>query len=258
MSKNILLWGVGWLGLPLVKHLNENENKFYCITRNLDKINFLSSIDVYATTTDELFHAPKNLSQFDVFIITVPPTSDISFFNVLSKILNSLSDECQVIYTSSTGIYKNVNGLVNEKSELDSTSGVFKVEEFIQNKRVHNLTILRLSGLIGPKRHPVHFLAKKSINTNPSQVVNLIQQIDVIRIIELFIEKKELGIFNISSAEHPTRIEYYSQAAHEFGVNPLSFESDEHQSGKIVDIKKWVELFPYFTFTSIYDFEKCR
>ena len=58
--------------------------------------------------------------------------------------------------------YKNIDGLINEKSELDSTSSVYKMEGFLQKNRPQNLTILRLGGLIGPKRHPVHFLAKKS------------------------------------------------------------------------------------------------
>lgn len=258
MSKNILIWGVGWLGLPLAKHLHEAQCKVCCITRNLNKKEFLTSLALEARTIDEFIDDSYNLSQFDVFILTIPPVSDLAFFDYLSYLLNNLPDKCQVIYTSSTGIYKNLDGLINEDSVLDSTTGVFKVEEFIQNNRSQNLTILRLSGLIGPKRHPVHFLAKKSINTNPSQAVNLIQQIDVIKIIELFIETKELGIFNISSPEHPSRKEYYSCAAKEFSLNSLSFENDEHQSGKIVDAKKLVKLFPNFTFTSIDDFEKCR
>lgn len=258
MSNNILLWGVGWLGFPLAKHLNEIDNKICCITRNQDKKEFLASHALEARIIDEVLEESYNISQFDVFILTIPPVSDLVFFDKLSYLLNNLPNQCQVIYTSSTGIYKDFNGLVNENSELDSTTGVFKVEGFIQNKRIQNTTILRLGGLIGPKRHPVHFLAKKSINTNPSQVVNLVQQTDVIELVSSFTDAKKSGIFNVCSAEHPSRKEYYTQAAQVFGINPLSFENDEHRSGKIVNTKKLTELFPRFTFSSIYDFEKCK
>jgi hypothetical protein len=88
--------------------------------------------------------------------------------------------------------------------------------------------------------------------------VNLVQQFDVIELVSFFTDIKKSGIFNVCSLEHPNRKEYYSRAAQEFGLASLSFENDEHQSGKIVDTKIIAELFPNFTFTSIYDFEKCR
>jgi nucleoside-diphosphate-sugar epimerase len=258
MAKKILVWGVGWLGLPLVKHLQESDFQVCCLTRSADKKALLTSTSFDALTIDELLEGPNYFADCEVFIVTVPPVADSSLFDKLSSLLNNLPNECQVIYTSSTGIYKNFDGLINEKSELDSTSSVYKMEGFLQKNRPQNLTILRLGGLIGPKRHPVHFLAKKSINTNPSQAVNLVQQIDVIKLVSFFTDIKKSGIFNVCSPEHPSRKEYYSRAAQEFGLASLSFENDEHQSGKIVDTKKIAELFPNFTFTSIYDFEKCR
>ena len=258
MTKKILVWGVGWLGLPLVKYLKESGFQVCCLTRSADKKALLTSASFDALTIDELLEGPNYFADCNVFILTIPPVADSSFFDKLFSLFNNLPNECQVIYTSSTGIYKNFDGLINEKSELDSTSSVYKMEGFLQKNRPQNLTILRLGGLIGPKRHPVHFLAKKSVNVNPNQVVNLVQQIDVIKLLSFFSVSKKSGIVNICSHEHPTRKEYYSYAAKEFGLATLSFENDEHQSGKIVDTKKIAELFPNFTFTSIYDFEKCR
>jgi nucleoside-diphosphate-sugar epimerase len=258
MSKNIFLWGAGWLGLPLAKSISESSNKVSCITRSREKKNFLISHSLNATTIDELVHEPQVLKKCDVFIVTVPPVAEFSFNESLSFFLKFLPQDCHVIHISSTGIYKNSDGLKDENSEIDSTKGVYQSEDFLQKNNHQNLTILRLGGLIGPKRHPVHFLAKKTVNENPNQVVNLVQQIDVIRIVLYFIESKKSGIFNVCSPEHPTRKEYYNLAAKAFGLKSLSFENDEHQSGKIVDTKKLVGLFPDFTFNSIYDFEKCK
>ena len=258
MSQNVFLWGAGWLGLPLSKSISESGNNVSCITRSCGKKNFLIAHSLNATTIDELVHEPKVLKKCDVFIITVPPVAELSFDESLSFFLKFLPQYCHVIYTSSTGIYKNSNGLINENSEKDSIKDVFQIEDFLQKQKSQSLTILRLGGLIGPKRHPVHFLAKKTVNENPNQVVNLVQQIDVIQVVLYFIESKKSGIFNVCSPEHPTRKEYYNLAAKAFGLKSLSFENDEHQSGKIVDTKKLVGLFPDFTFNSIYDFEKCK
>jgi len=258
MTKKILVWGVGWLGFPLVKSLKEYNHKVICITRNAEKKQLLSSNFLDVFLVGELRENLGYLSECDVFILTIPPSIDAAFNDALSLILSSLSPDCHVIYTSSTGIYKNSNGLIDETAELDLKSSVFQTEDFLHKQSIDNLSILRLGGLIGPKRHPVHFLAKKEINSNPDQVVNLIQQEDVIEVILRIIETKTTGIFNVCSSEHPVRKEYYNSAAKVFGLNSLSFENDEHQSGKIVDTKKLRGLFPNITFTSIYDFEKCR
>jgi nucleoside-diphosphate-sugar epimerase len=258
MVNNILVWGLGWLGMPLAKNLLKNENNVYCITRSYDKKELLNSNFLNAFTLDKLPDFSNSIKKCDVFILTVPPINDLSFFEQLSFILSHLPEYCQLIYTSSTGVYININGEVSENSELDKSNKSYQIEEFLQEKRSQNLTILRLGGLIGPKRHPVHFLAKKSVNLNPSQVVNLVQQIDVITIVGLVVEFKQSGIFNICSHEHPTRKVYYNSASTEFGLGSLIFEMDEHQSGKIVDSKKISELFLNFTFSSIYDFEKCK
>jgi nucleoside-diphosphate-sugar epimerase len=258
MANNILVWGVGWLGLPLVKKLKETCNNICCITRSSEKIELLNKYSFQAVTVDEFIDNTIFLKDFDVFILTTPPVEDPSFFEMLSLILTFLPNDCQVIYTSSTGIYKNSDGLLNETSEIDVKSNAYQTEVFLSKKRNQNLTILRLGGLIGPKRHPVHFLAKKSVNTNPNQVVNLIQQIDVIRVIKLFIDIKKSGIYNVCSPEHPTRKEYYEFASREFELDKLIFDTDEHQSGKLISSNKLTELFPDFTFTSIYDIEKCK
>lgn len=258
MSQNVFLWGAGWLGLPLAKSISESGNNVSCITRSSEKKNFLISLSLNAITLDELVDEPEILKKCDVLIVTVPPVAEFSFYESLSFFLKSLPYYCHVIYTGSTGIYKNPEGLIDENSEIDSIKGVFQIEDFLQKQIHQNLTILRLGGLIGPKRHPVHFLVKKPVNENPNQVVNLVQQIDVIKVVLYFINSKKSGIFNVCSPEHPTRKEYYNLAAKAFGLRPISFENDEHQSGKIVDIKKLVELIPDHTFNSIYDFEKCK
>jgi hypothetical protein len=86
----------------------------------------------------------------------------------------------------------------------------------------------------------------------------LIHQQDVINLIQLLIETKITGVFNVCSSEHPTRKEYYTSAAKTFNLGKLLFEMDVNQTGKVIDTRKLIELFPTYTFTSIFDFEKCK
>jgi nucleoside-diphosphate-sugar epimerase len=163
-----------------------------------------------------------------------------------------------LIYTSSIGVYFSTPGVVDENSLIDETHAVAQIEKLISVAKSGNSTILRLGGLIGPKRHPVHFLAKRSQNSNPGQAVNLVQQQDVVRVIELFVQNPTFGTFNVCSSEHPTRKEYYNEAATAFGLEPISFENSTNESGKIVDSSKLERLFPAGISTSIYDFERCN
>ena len=258
MPKKIIVWGIGWLGLPLVKELQDANNEVICITRSVDKKEYLKSINVKSLFFEEVLVDPTSIQECDVFIIAIPPTVEAIFFETLYLFLNSLPNHAHLIYTSSTGIYENRDGLVDENSELDKSSKVYQTEHFLKNRKFKNTTILRLGGLIGPKRHPVHFLAKNTMNSCPNQVVNLIHQQDVINLIQVFIERKTLGIFNICSVEHPTRKDYYTSAAETFKLGELLFESDVFKTGKIIDTTKLLKLLPTYTFTSIFDFEKCK
>ena len=257
-TKKIVIWGAGWLGLPLAKSLQSVNNQVVCITRSPDKKEYLRSINIDAVSMDELIGNPAEVEDCNVLIVSVPPSADTTFYEALDFVLKTLPINAQVIYTSSTGIYKNKNGLVDENSEIETTSKVYQTEQFLLTRKFNKITILRLGGLIGPKRHPVHYLAKNTINSCPHQLVNLIQQKDVIDLIQLFIETKITGVFNVCSAEHPTRQEYYTLAAKTFNLGNLLFEMDVNQTGKVIDTRKLIELFPTYTFTSIYDFEKCK
>lgn len=258
MPEKVLIWGIGWLGLPLARNIQSIGYQICCITRNIEKKESLIGSSLEALTIDDLLASPNYLSDCDVFILTVPPSEDSNFLEQLSLVLKYLPDKTQVVYTSSTGIYKNSNGFVDENSMTDSSSSIFSIEELLQNNRKQNLVILRLGGLIGPERHPIHFLAKKSVNENPNQAVNLIQQSDVIEIVMLFIESKKSGIFNLCSNEHPSRKDYYSHSAKVWGYKPLVFSEGNKDIGKIVQTNKFVAYFPKFNFTSIYEFQYCK
>ena len=258
MSKNTVIWGAGWLGIPLAKSLKNEGHCAFCITRSQEKKELLASSGIDASTIEYFRTNTELISKCSTFIITLPPAGDSIFLEQMKQTIQLLPVETHLIYTSSIGVYLPTSGLVDENSPIDETHAVAQFEKTISVAKSDNLTILRLGGLIGPKRHPVHFLAKRNQNSNPNQVVNLIHQEDVIRVIEAFVLKPIVGVFNVCSSEHPTKKEYYNEAATAFGLEPISFENSSNELGKTVDSSKLERLFPLVVSTSIYNFESCK
>ncbi|MEY4571902.1 MAG: nucleotide sugar dehydrogenase [Bacteroidota bacterium] len=257
MTKSIVIWGMGWLGIPLAKKLREEDHQVIGITRNEDKKEQLFINGIQAIILIDLEGEIEKIKSCQIFILLVPPRRDSLFLENLDFILHNLPKSACFIYTSSIGIYQNINGVVDENSLLDETSDVFFSENFIQARR-ENSIFLRLGGLIGPNRHPVHFLAKKMLNKSANQVVNLVQQTDVIEVITRIIQNPIPGIYNLCSNEHPTRHQYYNEAAQAFGFKELEFENSNFESGKIIDSKKVIQACGLNKFTSLYDFELCK
>jgi nucleoside-diphosphate-sugar epimerase len=258
MSKNTVIWGAGWLGIPLAKSLKRGGHSVFCITRSEEKKELLASSGIDASTIEQFQLNSELVSQCSTFIIALPPVIEYDFLEQLKQTIQLLPAASHLIYTSSIGVYPSATGVVDENSPIDETHAVAQFEKIISTSKPDKCTILRLGGLIGPKRHPVHFLAKRNQNSHPGQVVNLVQQQDVIRVIESFVLNPTVGIFNVCSSEHPTRKEYYKEAATAFGLERISFENSSNEPGKIVNSSKLERFFPLIVSTSIYNFERCK
>ena len=61
LTKKIVIWGAGWLGLPLAKSLQSLNNQVVCITRSTDKKEYLRSINIDAVSMDELLGNPAEV-----------------------------------------------------------------------------------------------------------------------------------------------------------------------------------------------------
>jgi nucleoside-diphosphate-sugar epimerase len=258
MKNTIVLWGVGWLGIPLAQSLQKAGNSVWCITRSEEKKLFLASNGIHAESIEGFQKNHELISICSTFIIALPPVKDSDFLEQMKQTIQLLPAETHIIYTSSIGVYLPTSGLVDENSPIDETHDVTQIEKLVSTYKPNKSTILRLGGLIGPKRHPVHFLAKRNQNVNPNQVVNLVHQEDVTRVIEAFVEKPTFGIFNVCSSQHPSRKDYYNEAANAFDLEPIGFEKSTSEKGKIVDSSKLVQLFPAVFSMSIQHFESCK
>ena len=92
---------------------------------------------------------------------------------------------------------------------------------------------LRLSGLVGGSREPGRFLAGRSFEGG-EEPINLVAQEDLLRFIPALLARQDWpSVLNVSTPHHPSRREFYSQAAKLRGLPPPQFSGGGQ--GKTID-----------------------
>ena len=126
-KKTILLFGVGWLGRELIHSLSENEYDIYVATRRSKKqidfgrpVHFLN-VSYHSNQLSFIDSSIHKLS-FDVAVVMLPPSGFNDYSNVIRSICEQVDNVKQLIYTSSTGVYQEFEGLVNEHSDIDENN----------------------------------------------------------------------------------------------------------------------------------------
>ena len=236
MKKNCVIIGFGWLGQPLGSEIAKLGFTVYGGTRNTEKFPALAQYKIKGFQIDfneqeiSLDLSTEKIQNTSLIIFSIPPTGFSNYAESLLTIAKLFPNDTHLLFTSSTGVYKEVNESLNEKSTLDENHAVTKAENLLLKNFKERLTILRLAGLIGENRHPVKYFLNKQNIPNGLAPVNLIQLTDVIPVFLTVIQEKKVNqIYNVCSPEHPTRMDYYGEIAQQnFGVQ-LSFlaEGDE-------------------------------
>ena len=187
------------------------------------------------------------INNIDVLIINFPPRRIENIETIypaqINQIIKATPSSVKVIFVSSTAVYANTNDRVTESTPAQPTKAsgkaVLTAEQKLRQHFGKNLTILRLAGLIGPKRHPGKFLANKRQLKNPNVPVNLIHQEDCIALIQAIIEQDCFGeIINGCADEHPIRKDYYTKAAIALQLTTPTFLAETASSYKLVDNTK--------------------
>ncbi len=251
-TKQISILGCGWLGLPLAKYLiAQNYNVKGSTTSNakeqLLKDNGITPyVFSLATTPNEKLYTDF-LEGSSIVIINFPPKRVPDIVTVyqeqMNRILPFIKADQKVIFVSSTSVYQNTNDWVTEDlknlPEKNSGHAVLAVETMLKNTLKSNVTILRLSGLIGYDRVPGRFLANKKEVKNGKAPINVIHQDDCIGLIKAIIDNNAWGeVINGCADEHPTRELFYVLAAEKEHLTPPQFiDTEEIQFKKVSNVK---------------------
>ncbi|MCH2229521.1 MAG: uroporphyrinogen-III C-methyltransferase [Crocinitomicaceae bacterium] len=253
MKKQISIIGLGWLGEPLGISLAQNGYDVKGTTTSDEKLMRLSRHPFYVgkirlEEAGIIGDWETIIEGSNTLVLNFPPGKrKEAYGTIMQHICDQTPADKQVIFVSSTSVYGNENKEVTEESETNpqrrSGIEVHAAEEILRNYFGDNLTVVRMAGLIGPKRHPGRFLAGRKSLKNPSVPVNLIHQQDAVKLLQLVIEKECYGeVFNGCSDQHPERRSFYENAAKALNLPLPSFDEDEEQKWKTVSNRKSKEL----------------
>jgi nucleoside-diphosphate-sugar epimerase len=240
----VLIIGCGWLGLPLGKKLAEAGMTISGTTTRQEKLVELELNGIASHLfrgLEDLGYLKKVISSADWVILTIPPSGAMNYPDLIHNLVVAFPSTCNIIFTSSIGVYQPTAGLVNEEATCLSDHPVYCAEEVIRKIAPNRSVVLRLGGLFGSGRHPIKFLAGRSEIAQGNAPVNLVHLKDVVEAIEVLIGKKQFsGTYNLVFPDHPTKEFYYQEKANQLGLLKPVYKTDD-TVGKIVVADKIVK-----------------
>lgn len=258
MNKNqkISICGCGWLGLPLATNLASQGYSVYGSKRNVEdvktlKIHGIQGVTIQLPLIDTINKIPDLMTFFntDVLIINVPPGRVENSSEQFKKNVIQLSDLAKqhgtkkIIFISTTSIYAECQGEITEDTPTNPNTESGHAHVWLENElRKHwqdDLVVLRLSGLIGPDRHPAKHIVKRYESMgkaleNGLTPVNLIHQQDIIAAIQsIIMQWPERKVLHLAAHTHPTRKQYYQTMAQHLNLTIPKFINNGEDS-------KWI------------------
>lgn len=250
--KKVAIIGLGWLGMPLALSLITRGWQVTGSKTTPDGVEAarMCGIESYLLRLEpELTCEPEDLDALmsvDALVVLLPPRRCGPDADLYLQVVQELVDTAlarhisRIIFTSSTSVYGNTQGITKETSPREpvTASGTVlkELEDWLHNLPGTSVDILRLAGLVGPKRHSGRFLAGKSV-ADGEHGVNLVHLDDVVAAITLLLQAPKGGhIYNICAPQHPSRATFYPQMARQLGLAPPVFAPATGEGkGKIID-----------------------
>ena len=191
---------------------------------------------------------PDNIIGFlqsQTLIINIPSKNIDGYRKLVESIADS--EIKNVLFVSSTSVYENNNTTISESDGCElAQSPLLAIENMIRGCSNIKSTIIRFGGLVGYSRNPGKFFKKGRVVQNPESNVNLIHRDDCIGIISQIIQQQVWGeVFNCCADTHPTKREFYSNAAKSSGMQIPEFAESGDQSFKIISNQKVKQILNY-------------
>jgi nucleoside-diphosphate-sugar epimerase len=246
-KKTVSILGCGWYGLALAKELISNGFSVKGSTTSGEKIQHLADLHIVPYLVNFSADNETYAAAFfdcDVLIISIPPKvrtgNAEDYIKRISHIIDAINSSGikQVIFISSTGVYSDLNTIVNELTppipDTESGKALLKAEEMLKKETSFTTTVIRFAGLIGPGRDPGRFFAGKTNIPNGKAPVNLIHLADCTGISLAILKREAFGYtFNAVSQGHPQKADFYVKAAMRSAL-PVPEFIDELNDWKIV------------------------
>jgi len=240
LINSISILGSGWLSLPLAQRLLQLGHDVRVSTRSVAKQAELSSqgLPCYLLDIDSMNEISPEFLDSDTLIIAITSKNREGFERLISAVAKSKIQ--QVLFISSSSVYQNLNREVSEDEGVeDTTRPLYQIESLFRENPNFTTSIIRFSGLVGPKRHPGRFFRGGKTVKQPDAPINLIHLDDCIGLIETIIRQSAWGeVFNGCSDIHPIKREFYPLMAQAIDMPCPVFSAAQPPSYKIVSNNK--------------------
>ncbi len=228
MNQAIALIGCGWLGKPLALKL-KSKNSQLIVSTGHDRTLELEELGIQSIPIDLSAKPliPKVILNSDILIYTIPPLE----LTLIQSFFNQISPDKKIIFTTSTSVYSKDSGEASEETMIDvktsSSPLLVKTETYLRG-RFKNCTIIRPGGLYGIDRHPVFFLAGRSMLNNGDDYLHLASLNDCLNAITKVIELNFWGeTVNVVSDLRVTKKDYYTQMARVLNLPDIHYSESE-------------------------------
>ena len=242
MSSSVGILGCGWLGTPLATSLLEKGYEIRGTTTREDKCYALEELgiqafQIYLSQTGVKGPAGSFLKGLNCLVVDIPPglrnQPDTDFVLRIQHLEKAVNDAGipRVLFVSSTSVFGTGQGIVTEDStpepETNSGQQMLQAEALLLSNTSRQTVVLRLGGLLGPDRHPVHHLSGREFTSGGNLPVNLIRLGDALGALQHLVGDPEAsGVYHGVYPEYPSRRDYYSSEARLFKIPPPIFKDN--------------------------------
>ncbi|MDY4280185.1 MAG: SDR family oxidoreductase [[Pasteurella] mairii] len=238
--RSVAIVGLGWLGLPLARHLKNLGWEVKGSKRTHEGVEQMRLIRLEAyhlELTPELNVDPDDLTELlsvDSLIINIPPSQ--YFFDLqqyVQGIKNLVSEALlhniqHIIFISSSSVFPDISGQFDEDTPAQPNSdmgrALLEIENWLFQLQDIDCDIIRFTGLVGNDRHPVFHLVEREQVDKGNMPVNLVHVDDCARAIQLLLETPSYQrLYHLAAPHHPTRADYYGKMAEKLSLNSPHF-----------------------------------
>lgn len=238
--RSVSIVGLGWLGLPLARHLKNLGWEVKGSKRThegVEQMRLLRLETYHLELTPEINADPDDLSELfktDALVINIPPSQyffqPLDYVEGIKNVVNEalLHSISHIVFIGSTSIFPDISAQFDEncppKPETETGKALVEIENWLLQLNDIDVDIIRFAGLVGDDRHPVHILSGRQDIQQGNTPVNLVHIDDCARAVQLLLETPGYRrLYHLSAPSHPTRVEYYTRSAEILGLNPPHF-----------------------------------
>ncbi|MBN6711365.1 SDR family oxidoreductase [Haemophilus haemoglobinophilus] len=249
--KSVSIVGLGWLGLPLARHLKNLGWEVKGTKRTHEGVEQMRLIRLetyHLELTPDINADPDDLTELlsvDALVINIPPSQYFFHLQHYVQGVKNLVNESllhgvqHIIFISSTSVFPDISAEFDESSQFEPQSEMSKalleIEQWLFELKDVDCDIIRFGGLIGADRHPVYSLAGKTELSTGNTPINLVHIDDCARAIQLLLETPSYQrLYHLVAPQHPTRAEYYTQIAEQLGLELPHFICSEQDPQRII------------------------